>query len=306
MRGDQIIALVVAGVVVLIAILAVVGRSRGERELMALAERVHLPVPEHLEAELLRHVMRRGRAATAGFAAAFVAVFVPFALLQPDADVLRGSVLVVVAFACATAAGAAAALLDRRRGSFGSPSVGRLRGPRLADLVPPGLIIVVSLMVVVALVGAAAMPLLPDAVVAEIPPGSGALAIVAALALLAWAVAARALAHRRPIAGDTATLAWSDALRAESVRDLLLLPAYAAAYSLVGTAFAVLAAAFPAGSRAGDIVGVIPLLVPVLLIIGVVALLYSDATARHYQRRLWPELADAASRPAPDRAEGRA
>ena len=294
MTGTQTFALVVSGVFVLLMavnLLVTSRRSSQERWLMRLAERVNLAVPEHLEVELLRHIARRGRAWTIGFGATFLSVYLPLSLILPDATLRQGVVPVFMAFAGGSVAAAVTALVDRRRGTFGAPSVGRLRGPAVSDLVPARLVRIATVIVVVSAVLAAVAMLPPDDVFAETPSASAALALVGIATLTAWWWGSRALAHRRPITGDATTLAWSDALRAESIRDLLLLPATAAMFSMIDTVPAALLALAGDDGTARSIAINVSFFMPLAALIPLVIVQSSKWTSRHYQRRLWPELA---------------
>jgi len=297
MTEAQVVALVVSGAFALLLIVLVLAsrrRSSQESGLMRLAHQVNLAVPERLEGELLRLVARRGRAGIIGWSTAFFAVFLPLSLLLPDVNLLQGLAPAVIGLAGGSVAAATTALVDRRRGTFGSPSVGRLGGPSVGDLVPVGLVSTATSIIIVAATFAVMATLLPGDALADGPPASAALAIVGVATFAAWWWAARAIAHRRPITGDATTLAWSDALRAESIRDLLLLPAAAAMFSLIGTVPAVLVALAALAIDDGvarDIARSTTFLVPVGIMIAIVAMQASKWTSRHYQRRLWPELA---------------
>jgi len=296
MTGAGIIGLVVSAILVLgtvVSVLVFNRRSWQERELMRLAQKVNLAVPEHLEDELLRHVLRRRRAWMIGYTTTFIAVFLPLALLIPNATVLQGAVPIVAAFAGGSLTGALRALVDRRRGTFGSPSVGRLGGPAVGDLVPSGLVTTTATIVGVGVVFAIVAALVPGQAVSYASTGSIALAIAGVVTFGTWALAAPAIARSRPIAGDATTLAWSDALRAESIRDLILLPATAAIFSLVGTVPSAIVA-LTADDRAAANVGLTAsALIPVAMMIVLVTMQLSSNSSRHYQRRLWPELANA-------------
>ena len=293
MTGTQTFALVVSGILVLLTVINLLVTSRRswqERQLMRLAERVNLSVPEHLEVELQRHITRRGRASTIGVGATFLFVSLPLVLILPDATLLQGVVPVAIAFAGGSLTTAVTALNDRRRGTFGAPSVGRLRGPAVSDLVPARLVRMAAVIVVVSAVLATVAMLPPNDVFAETPSASAALALVGIATLTAWWWGSRALAHRRPMAGDATTLAWSDALRAESIRDLLLLPATAAMLSMVDTVPAALVALAGDDGAARSIAINVSFFVPLAVLIPLVIVQCSYWTSRHYQRHLWPEL----------------
>ena len=295
MTGAQVFALVFVGVLSALAVVALLLASRRswqERSLMYLAQQVNLAVPEQLEDELLRLAARRERAAAIGVIAILISVFLPLVLLLPEVDLLQGSAPIVLVFASGFVAAAVTALVDRRRGTFGSPSVGRLVGPSVGDLVPVGLVSTAAVVVIVGATLAVVATLLPGDALADAPPASAPLALVGVVAFAVWVWAARTIAHRRPITGDTTTLAWSDALRAQSIRDLLLLPVFASVFSLIGTVPAALRAVAADDGAARDIAHSTTFLVPVGIMITMVAIEASRWTGRHYQRRLWPELAN--------------
>jgi len=228
-----------------------------------------------------------------GYTTTFIAVFLPAALLIPEPNVLQGAVPIVAAFAGGSLAGAVSALVDRRRGTFGSPSVGRLSGPAIGDLIPSGLVGTAATIVIVGVVFAIIATLEPEQAFDYALPGSIALALVGVATFGAWAIAARAIAHRRPIAGDATTLAWSDALRAQNILDFILLPAAAAIFSLIGTVPSAIVA-LTADNRTAANVGLTPtMLIPLTMLIVRVTMQLSSKTSRHYQQRLWPELANA-------------
>jgi len=298
MTVTWIIAVVVSAILVLLTVISVLvfhRRSWQERELMRLAQKVNLAVPEHLENELLRHVLRRRCGWGIGYTTTFIAVFLPLALLIPNATVLQGAVPIVAAFAGGSLAGALSALVDRRRGTFGSPSVGRLGGPSVGDLVPSGLIGTTAIIVGVGVVFAIVAALVPGQAVSYASTGSIALAIAGVATFGTWALAAPAIARSRPIAGDATTLAWSDALRAESIRDLVLLPATAAVFSLFGTVPAAILAFTTDPEAASDAGLIASVLIPVAMMVVLFTMQVSSKTSRHYQRRLWPELAHAST-----------
>lgn len=308
--------LIAVFVPVILAITAAVWAWTGsagwqERQLMTLARRRNLAVPVHLEAELLRHVTRRQRAWTVGFGIAYLVVFVPAALLLPRSGSELGPMMIVLAFAAGALAMTATALIDRRRAVFGEARVGRLGGPTVRDLLSPAAIGVASVAVAAALGLAALALLLPrriDAASAAATWGPlvSTLAIMAVVTLLLWRIIATRIAASRPISGDATTLAWSDALRAESVSNLLILPVFSSMLSIQFAIPTIATLLFPGWFQAFNVGMLVGLTVSLTVILVVHATTSGGPGARHYQRRLWPELATATPSAAPAPAEGRA
>ena len=116
----------------------------------------------------------------------------------------------------------------------------------------------------------------------------------------AWEVVARRIATSRPIAGGTQALAWSDALRSQTLRDMIALPLMAALYApITMLAELALSAPPPFDAAIGGALGLLAL--ATLLGVGVLAIVQSAPgstrnPAQHYQRRLWPELAAGGAR----------
>ncbi len=312
--GPIAIVLLAPAIVVIVALSWRMTRSRGwqERELMKLAQRRNLAVPDHLEEELLRHIVRRRRAWMLGYGVGYLLVFVPAALLLPRAGSDLGPLMLVLAFAVGTVVTTAVTLVDRRRTVFGEARVARLDGPAVDDLIAPATVRLVGIAIAAAIAAAAVVVVMSRSVdsaatVGFFPPLIVTLAVVAVAALVLWRLTARHVAAQRPISGDATTLAWSDALRAESIGDMLLVPTMSAALALqlaVPTIAALLAPQQLEAFTTGNVVG---LAIALSLIIAMTVQTTGGPGARHYQRRLWPELAAATTPgPAPDPAEGRA
>ncbi|WP_169076989.1 hypothetical protein [Microcella alkalica] len=263
-----------------------------QRQLHRLASRADLAVPAELEPELLRLVTRRqrgwmlgmGLASTLGLAALLVndeLATSSWSFLVMPLSAFVGVISMTVM-----------QLVDRRRRSFGQP-VARLERLSPLDLVPPRVVTLVvaitSLSAVLALNNVSTIPSSP---LSPALPVTGGLVALGVVSLLLFAPAVRFIAGSRPVAGDTMTLAWSDALRAESARDLLTIPAFAALLAvpvLIADAFW-LAEATLAGAAAGPAVGfyaTIGLLTVLLVVV------LDRRTAQHFRRRLWSAPAPA-------------
>lgn len=124
--------------------------------------------------------------------------------------------------------------------------------------------------------------------------------LVVATATLPWVaivadeVVARRLLDRRQVAGSQLELAWDDALRAQTLRDMVLVPIVAGVYlpiALLGR----LGEAAEGGWPANPVVGLTSGLVLAIFVAGFVLAMISVARGpeRHFRTRLWGEAAEA-------------
>lgn len=290
MTDAQLVALVISGlflVIVAVSLALLARRGTLEQELLRLSDAVGLGVPLHLEEELLRHIRRRRLAWTLGMSAGVLGVMLPVSLFSPEGLGALGAGGGAIGFCTGAAAFIAVTLIDRRRTSLGTPAVARIDRAALTDFVAPRLVATAVIAVGAALL--AAVLLLPfDSLDSDAVP----LAVIAAVGLAAWFVVARAIAGRRPISGDTATLAWSDALRAVSLRDLLALPALSALLALISSVPMLSRAAFPGESDVAASVAGTGSYAALAVGLVIALLWFSRRTARHYRRRLWPEFTE--------------
>ncbi len=287
------IAIPVAAFAVLFAVALVRTRSLAwrQKQLLALSTRVDLAVPEALEPELLRVVARRQGAWSWAFALAWVAGFLVVGAGSGAGASSLSQLIAPVSFAVAGAVAVAVVMIDPRRTSFGNP-VARLERVKITDLVPSRAIGLVVGVVAVA-VSLAALQVVtsgvtpaPDGATSWTALGSSLAAIAAAL-LAMWVVASRAIAAMRPLSGDAATLAWSDALRAESVRDLLAVPALPAMIAVPLLAAELARGALPDPNMASVVSGVAVYATLALAIVMLIVML-DHRTTRHFRRALWP------------------
>ena len=269
-------------------------RSTGwqQRQLHRLASRADLAVPAELEPELLRLVTRRQRAWMLGMGVASV-LGLSALLLNDELATSSWSFLVMPLSAfVGVISMSVMQVADRQRRSFGQP-VARMERLSPLDLVPPRVVTLViaitTLSAVLALGNASTIPSSPYS---PPLPVSGGLVVVGLVSLLLFAPAVRIIAGSRPDAGDTMTLAGSDALRSQGGRGLLTIPAFAALLAvpvLIADAFW-LAEATLAGAAAGPAVGfyaTIGLLTVLLVVV------LDRRTAQHFRRRLWSAPAPA-------------
>jgi hypothetical protein len=102
------------------------------------------------------------------------------------------------------------------------------------------------------------------------------------LGMLIFEIAGRRIVARAQPAGSSVELVWDDALRASSLRDLVLTPSYLCAYAFL------LVAAHGANTSSAPLDFVLAGLY-VLLVVGWLASIVASRSARHqYLERLWP------------------
>lgn len=268
-----------------------------------LARRVNLALDDGVRAEVeafqRRRVLASGVGATAGVATAFA--------LAPADSSVRGAMLVLGAFGGVAVGVAAAALVHARRSTANAgPVTGRLLPVAIDDLVPVGerygmrIALVVAAVVSLAASGALAALGDLDSVDRGASTGVALFLGIGVVSAAAWEVVARRIATSRPIAGGTQALAWSDALRSQTLRDMIALPLMAALYApITMLAELALSAPPPFDAAIGGALGLLAL--ATLLGVGVLAIVQSAPgstrnPAQHYQRRLWPELAAGGAR----------
>lgn len=130
--------------------------------------------------------------------------------------------------------------------------------------------------------------------VLELRPLPWALVVVAVvvppLAIAADELAAARLLRRRQAAATLVELAWDDAMRARTLRDMATVPLVASAYAplllLTGIANQ-LEGGWPANAAIGVVNGLLLLLLVGLL--GMAILSAALGPQRHFRRRLWPQ-----------------
>lgn len=296
MSVSQTFMLIVAGIYVAAFFVALLLRSRRgslEVRLQRMSNQVALPVPDHLENELLRHIARRGQAWLIGNTVAFVAAIVLLLALRIELTASLGFLIVMIGFTGGAAASVCIALIDRRRGSFGATSVGRLGGPSVHDLVPARPAIATGVFATTALVVSVVTVARPGEIGGDGEnPGILAilLAICSVLGLVGWWFASRAMARSRPITGDAATLRWSDALRAESIRELLLVPFLSAFMSIQLGAPALAKILAPGDPGIAQTAVAVSTYSSLAIVVAMGLFWFDRRSARHFKRRLWPAL----------------
>ncbi len=128
--------------------------------------------------------------------------------------------------------------------------------------------------------------------------------VIASLALLAigiaavigWELVARRIARTRPVSGDVQALAWSDALRSLTLRDMVAFPLATCLYGPLTLLLATNIGALDSMTRSLVGVALSGIVVVAAIVAATLAIVQANPTsgrspAQHYQRRLWPEIA---------------
>lgn len=290
---------------VLVIALVVQARPRAlAASVERLARRVNLALDDDVRGEVTafqrRRLLASGLGAIAGLAVALA--------LAPVESPARGAALVLGVFGGGAVGVAAAALRHARRATgvaraaTGERAVaGRLLPVAIDDLVPAGERLGMRIALVVAgalslgMTGALAALGGLDSIDPRVLAGVAVFLGIGVITAVAWEAVASRIASSRPIAGGAQALAWSDALRSQTLRDMVVVPLTAALYApLTLLTEIALAAPAPLDSALGAALGLLALATFIVVIL--LVLVQSSPSsprnpAQHYQRRLWPELA---------------
>ena len=264
-----------------------------------LARRVNLELDDAVRPQVERFQRRRmlgtGLGAALGGAAGV--------LLAPDGDSITVYAIMIGVFG-GTAIGAALAALVHLRPAAprDGASVARLAPVQIDDLVPrserfgmrytavAATAVTLTALAVLTSVDALA-PTAQTVTVAAIV-----LLIIGIMSVVTWELLAGRIARSRPVSGDVQALAWSDALRSLTLRDMVAFPLTACLYGPLALLTATTVGAVDSLARTvtGFALGGIVLVAAVIAIVLAIAALNPSSgrhPAQHYQRQLWPEIA---------------
>jgi len=264
------------------------------------ALRANLVVPEALRPALEHQLAMRGRGGIIGGLVGLAAVMLLFRPWEyPPVNLgLAGAPLSIGLAMLGTQLGAILGGALARRALPLNGAVSRVTPIGLTDLVAG----VELRMAAVAAAVAVALPTLllvvtalpstdaSESITASAAPlallglGSGAL-------FLALPAIARRLTRRRALLGDTSALAWSDALAAQSLRDLLWV--IASVGGLAGfSSLMAMGVALPSEANVAAMIWMnVSAYAGVVLLLLLIALVLVRSPERHVQRTLWPEFA---------------
>lgn len=268
-----------------------------------LARRVNLALDDEIRAEVELFQRRRLLASGVGSALGAVAAF---ALSPADSPVRTSAVVLGVFGGVAVGVGFAALAHARRARRVSAPVTGRLTPIEIDDLVPAAerrgmrIAVIVAAAIVLTTNGVLALVDELGAVDPAIHVATVGFLGLAVIGVGAWEGAAPRIARLRPVGGGQQALAWSDALRSLTLRDMVTAPLTAALYApltLLGELVS------RADGRLGAIAGAALGAVAIAFAVAVIVMGVVDSApgsrrnpAQHYQRRLWPELANGGSR----------
>lgn len=303
--GNLVVALVIAVVVTLASITE--HRRPATRRQIAHKEgrRVDLAVPPELEEALGARLGRRAQVgALGGLAVALVATAVFAAIGFTDGD--QTPLLVVVLgyfFGHALGYGGVGWYESSRPVPAAGARVARASEPTVDDYVAPierrGLWVSAGVALVVCLLPVA-FDGTGDLDLGPVPWGlvaGGAAALVGVVGLVE--LASRAVLRQRQVATSQLELAWDDAVRARTLRDVVtagLITSIYVPFGMLGFLGDRLEGGWPANPAVGVVTGVGGLLMGMLA----VAVVWSLATQPHrwFRKRLWPvAVAGAVDRP---------
>lgn len=278
------------------------GKRNPERsKLNQHAEQVGLPLPEHLEPPVVARIRRRQRGMVIGGTSGIVLAALIYVIFFDNNDGAVGFLVLFVA-AMGTAFGGAWAIISRRPTvQIARPVIARMRSVQFSDYLTRGerfgLWAVPVVLIVGVVVGGVILLQLPNTQQAgAILTGS----IVAVLALITWTGSLYALQKvlDAPARSETELeLAWDDAERADSLRQVANMTIVVAGTSLLFWLMFIGDALTRDGfyrnyESLTMILGVVSLLVYgalfVVLIAGPLKAWASGARRGYEQRQLWP------------------
>lgn len=292
-------------VAVLVPVLAATAWATTERALDRIVartvSRLELPPPAGGAAALRGRFRRRHRAAGVG-AATGLALVLAWGWVSDDPFLERsGAAVPVLLVAAMVGVAVGTGLLALREAANARPADGprlaRPVTPTIADYVPPierlGARVVVAVPAVV-LVTAAVTSLAGVVDLAALVTGTPALLYVVAAPAVAFVAeaASRRLLERPQPAASPVELAWSDASRAQVLRDIVTVPLLAGMFATAGVTAAALEATAPGGPS--DLVIAVGTAVAGLLVLAALvtaAVSASSRPDRHFRRRLWSDEA---------------
>ncbi|WAB84609.1 hypothetical protein OVN20_03310 [Microcella daejeonensis] len=293
--------LIVIALTLLIVAAFTATRSAVAASAERLARRVNLRLDDAVrpQVELFERRRQLGSGVGAAFGAATALLLVP-----EDSGIV--AFLVMIGLFGGVTVGVALAALGHLRGARSATSTvasaGRLSPVDVDDLVPRG----ERYGLRYTAVGAAAVTLTALAVllparglVPEAEPtviASLALLAIGIAAVIGWELVARRIARTRPVSGDVQALAWSDALRSLTLRDMVAFPLATCLYGPLTLLLATNIGALDSMTRLLDGVALSGIVVVAAIIAATLAIMQANPTsgrspAQHYQRRLWPAIA---------------
>jgi len=273
----------------------------GRRSTQRLVRSIGIGLPPQLEAEVEARVILRQRAGSIGAAIAVAAAVAFFVLSSAAPSQLTGLLIVGAAFAgIAIGAGVSAATASAATAP-GEARVARLRAVSVRDYLAPlellGARVVAGLAVVTAIAVIALTPFADGDDAANVVVIT-ALGVTAGVSLALFELFSRRIVDRPQPVGTPVELAWDDALRSSTLRDIVTAPLLIGVYTVM---YGFIEISDRVGVASDSFVGfavaagVFMLVLAALLILAIVSIV--SRPQRHVIRRLWPDVDVDGARP---------
>jgi hypothetical protein len=289
--------LIAIGLVLIMAIAWLVGRSQQKTAPARFSRRFGLEVPDGMEPAIRAGVMARHTGALVGtIITEFVAVIV--LLIFPGFQLLSVWWVLFASYLVGAGVGSAAAILiAERRRELGTVRVARSSAVTVSDYVSPFQSWFARFCVLIAIVAFAGdIWLTVSDSAAYLSLVSGVLASLAIIMLVLYEIVSHRLVTTGALAGSTLELAWDDALRSYALSNMNIMVALVPFYSLVGYDTLLVNGPYshvaPIASQPifGAYVGLVPIGATVLILC-LVAIVTRIRSRQYFLRRLWPALA---------------
>jgi hypothetical protein len=289
--------LLAIGLVLIMAIAWLVGRSQQKTATARFSRRFGLDVPEGMEPAIRAGVMARHTGALVGTIITEV-VAVVVLLIFPGFQLLATWWVLFASYLVGAGVGSAVAILiAERRRELGTVRVARSSAVTVSDYVSPFQSWFARFAVVIAILAFAGdIWLAVASSAAYLSIVSGVLAAVGIVMLVVYEVISRRLVTKGALAGSTLELAWDDALRSYALSNMNMMAALIPLYSLIGYDTLLVNGPYshiaPIASQTvfSVYVGLLPIGATVLILC-LVALVTRIRTRQYFLRRLWPALA---------------
>lgn len=300
-----LVALVALSIVVVTQYLSSTSQARSVH---ALARRLDLALEDEGGAEVARRLRARERAGAIGGLVlgwgAYLALVLGTGLLDQPAYGIVGALLGYV-LGHAVGYGVVAWRESTRRAPGGGPRMARASTPAFEDYVAPferrGAWAAAAVSALVGL-GLAAVHLTGEVDLGSVPWAIVVVTVVVpALFVVAAELAARRLLQRPQVAATTLELAWDDALRSRTLRDVVTVPIVTgvlAPFLLLAVLGDQLEGGWPANPAVGLVSGLVFVLLGATAAMALASVVLDPQG--HVRRRLWPR----GERPAAPRVTG--
>jgi hypothetical protein len=287
--------LIAIGLVLIMVVAALIGRSQRKTAAVRFSRRFGLDVPDGMEPSIRASVQARHNGALIGTIITET-VAVVLLLVFPGFELLSIWWALFAAYLVGAGIGSATAiLLAERKREQGVVRVARTSAVGVNDYVSPFQSVFARFSVVVAVLAFAGdVWLAATSSAGYLSIVSGVLVGLSIVILVVYEIVSRRLVSKGALAGTTLELAWDDALRAYAVSNLCVMVALVGLYSLIGYD-TLLVQDNPNSHVYGEtLFTVYTGLFPIAATVAILALVTLSTRVRsrqYFLRRLWPALA---------------